>query len=171
MLCYVIPQSARGTRVVSSEPGTVVHQQTDRLVDDLQCVLCAAAQRYDTRPSTVFLMFVFARATVPLIALAVRQPGRLAMHADAGRNVLWLGDYPFYTTQPTADMDQVFERNSARVRAALGAGTCSRNSHSYRAPSATGRDPHPATPSNLARTLSSPYKVAGPVCRFWFCAT
>mmetsp|Transcript_10334 Transcript_10334/g.22500 ORF Transcript_10334/g.22500 Transcript_10334/m.22500 type:complete len:206 (-) Transcript_10334:54-671(-) len=43
------------------------------------------------------------------------------MQSSAGADILWLGDYPFYTIQPTAEMDDAFERNSARVQAALGA--------------------------------------------------
>eukprot|EP00966_Prymnesium_polylepis_P070099 1629786-Prymnesium_polylepis.1 len=31
-----------------------------------------------------------------------------------------LGDYPFYSQQPTAMMDEVFAENEARVRACLG---------------------------------------------------
>eukprot|EP00308_Calcidiscus_leptoporus_P009838 CAMPEP_0119377720 /NCGR_PEP_ID=MMETSP1334-20130426/46334_1 /TAXON_ID=127549 /ORGANISM="Calcidiscus leptoporus, Strain RCC1130" /LENGTH=232 /DNA_ID=CAMNT_0007396725 /DNA_START=65 /DNA_END=763 /DNA_ORIENTATION=- len=40
---------------------------------------------------------------------------------QASTDILWLGDYPFYTVQPTAGMDAAFARNSERVRAALGA--------------------------------------------------
>jgi GrpB-like predicted nucleotidyltransferase (UPF0157 family) len=41
----------------------------------------------------------------------------------AEAEVLMLGAYPFYTTQPTAAMDDVYARNEEKVRQALGDGS------------------------------------------------